>query len=456
MTRLNRTLFGLLLLLPVVWVVIHLGQLPSISNQWQISGHLIQNQNWDGYHQEVRLRSPQGLVQKTYTTVNGFYWFTVQNPGVYQIEYAQNLIKKIVIDQTTPQNIYLGKSKWGEFRSYRPVISLIILLSTLFYVLLSFLLFSRLRDKKLGLIFLLMSLPPFWINLIDATQDLLAYAHFESFAANLFHLKYAFLILTAGAFPLLFLYFPKPQINILKKTGTGFLFFVPAIPLAVFSFISILVSEDYFFKQYVGFTYATLMKLTMGYLLGGVILGCVFLLMQLRQALTLELQKRLLNMSQVMAVFLIALFIFVFWPVVFRDSQPYFAYQYQIFNTVSSLVLFLSWAYLIFQGKMAPIVFKIDSKLLSKALTLLYSLIYFALTLSFSHWFTEQNYLKNENFFAIFLIVCVLSFRPGRQGLQKIFDLIFITPDIKHTEVASQISQSLLKLRTPQEIETLL
>jgi hypothetical protein len=437
----------------VAWLVFHLGHLSPSKSQWQISGYLIQNQNWDGYHQEVLLASDQGLKQKTYTTLSGFFIFKISQPGNYQIWHRQKLIKTFSVTGAPPGDINLGRFYWGEFKSYRPVISLVILLSTLFYVLLSFLLFSRLKDKKLGMIFLLMSLPPFWINLIDATQDLLAYGHFESLAASLFHLKYAFLFLTAGTFPLLFVYFPKPQHPILKNTGQGFLFFIPGISLAVFYFLSVLFGEDYFFKQYTGFTYAALIKWTMGYLVLGVAIGCFFLLMQLKQAQTLELKKRLLKMSQVILIFLAGLIVFVFWPVVFRDSQPYFAYQYPLFNTVSTLLLFLSWAYFIFQGKMAPIVFKIDPKLLSKILSLIYGLIFFALALSLSHWFAQQNYFHNPRFFAGFLILCTLSFVPGRRGIQKIFDLIFITPDVKHTEAASQIAQSLLKLKTPQEIE---
>jgi hypothetical protein len=456
MSRLTRILFLGLLFLPVIWIVFHLGHLPQTQNKWKVSGHLIQNQNWDGYHQEVLLFSNTRLLQKTYTTVSGLFVFQIAQPGNYQIWHNQKLIKNIQMTEETPQKIYLGQFRWGEFRSYRPVISLVILLSTLFYVLISFLLFLRLKDKKLGIIFLLMSLPPFWVNLIDATQDLLAYAHGESLAAGLFHLKYAFLFLTAGAFPLLFLYFPKPQTTILKKTGQGFLFFVPGISIAVFCFASVFFREDYFFGQYIGFPYATLIKLIMAYLLMGVAAGGVFLLIQLQQANTLELKKRLIKMSQVIIVFLLGLFIFVFWPVMFRDSQPYFAYQYPLFNAVSTLILFLSWAYFIFQGKMAPIVFKIDPKLLSRILSLIYGLIYLALIMSLSHWFAHQNYFKDEKFFAVFLMMCVFSFRPGRQGLQKIFDLIFVTPQVNHTQVASQIAQALLKLRSPKEIEQFL
>jgi len=449
-------LFMGLLFLPVFWIVFHLGHLTQTQNSWRVSGHLIQNQNWDGYHQEVSVFSERSLLQKMNTTVSGLFAFQISGPGNYQIWHNQKLIKNIQITKQTPQKIYLGQFHWGEFRSYRPVISLIILFSTLFYVLLSFLLFSRLKDKKLGFIFLLMSLPPFWVNLIDATQDLLAYFHFENLAASLFHIKYAFLILTAGAFPLLFLYFPKPQFDFLKKTQHGFLFFIPGIPLAIFYFISALVTEDYFFKQWIGFSYALLIKGTMLYLLVGVILGYGFLLMQTKQASTQELKKRLFKMSQVMIVFLGGLIIFVIWPVVFRDSQPYFAYQYPLFNAVSTLILFLSWAYFIFQGKMAPIIFKIDPRLLSKILSFIYGLIYFALVLSLSHYFANQNYFSNQNFFVIFLGVSILSFGPGRRGIQKIFDLIFITPDVKYTEAASQISQALLQLKTPQEIESLL
>ncbi len=208
MSRQTRILFVLLLLLPVAWTTFHLGHLAPLKNQWRITGQVIQNQNWDGYHQEVTLFSNRGLTQKTYTTLSGLFSFQISEPGDYQIWHNQKLIKKIQIFNQTPRDINTGRQYWGEFKSYRPVISLVIFLATLFYVLLSFLLFSRLKDKILGVIFLLMSLPPFWINLIDATQDLLAYGHLESLAASLFHLKYAFLVLTAGAFPLLFLYFP--------------------------------------------------------------------------------------------------------------------------------------------------------------------------------------------------------------------------------------------------------
>jgi len=422
----------------------------------RVEGKILNQKSWDHFETLVILKNTQ--TQKTVSTltsVNGYFYFPTSKNSDY-ILYKNSLNPKNSFNQfkseqkvLTLKNHLIGQ---GNITSL-PTLPLIGLLFSILYVFLGIILFKRVADKEIALLFLMLSFPPFWVNAIDASQHILAFYSYEEMAALLFNVKYLPLIYSAIGFFLLFLYFPIKQEKLLKIFSGGRRLLLPSFSLSSLFIISMILNNERVFKKYFLFDFSLLIKASISLIGLSILSSVIFLAIQWFQNNLDENKPKIKRSLYFLACFIISFFILVAYPVLFLNSQEFFPKQFFLFNTLGVFILFIFLAYAVFKGKFIRFEFKFDLKKINYSLTLINFILFgLASLLVFSFLPKNFSFTSSWHFLGIILLG-VLTFQISKFSMQKIFNFIFTIPQKNHIQLAARASRNILKILNIYQLE---
>ncbi|MFH1428967.1 MAG: ATP-binding protein [Candidatus Margulisiibacteriota bacterium] len=380
-----------------------------------IEGYAIRAQQWNNYGINISL----GRFS-TQTNVNGYFAFYNILPCDYilTVKGVSPAIIRYKGPKITLPAINLPSVPRQIKQSF--ILHLFSFLVGLIVLGFGFIVFHKLKNRQMAAIFLVMTGAPATINIISFIQFIVAYYFDEIVGAGFFPIAYSVFLVLGPAFFRFFLLFPYKH-----KWADRVLpiIYFPSILLLFVILSWMAFGNDYHFAYFWGVSYIQVMLIVM--VMNSIFcLGGLLLLVRSISKVKEQLQKQKLKVM-LAGISFGAGFFFVFLaiPVIFYEWFTPFPGYYNLFASITGLIIFGVFCYTILKQKLIDIG-RILSSGLTYFLTTSIIIVIYGLTIVLSENVLRQ-YISNVWVLGAVFVGLAYLFTPLKNSLQRVADRLF-------------------------------
>ena len=393
-----------------------------------IKGNVIQSRTWNHYGYTVEIRTPSTTLQKSKTSVNGYFaFYHLPYSPLYQliVRDTQNRIRyKTAIafkSGTIPRTLPLIRLPISHAdHSSSMALHLFSLMAGLLVLGFGFRVFHQCPNRQMAAIFLVMASAPASLNIIQCLQWIVAYGFDEIVGADFFPLAYIVFLMLGPAFLRFFSLFPKKQPWADR--------ILPWIYFPSLSLIPVIASwmafqNDEQFTYFWGCSFIQWMAIATALTVIFMILGIHVLIQSIRECDTLLVRQKLRFMLGGMTLGAGFFTLFFALPIIGYHWFTPFPGYYNLCASIAGLIIVSVFGIAIMYQKLIPVKQLISDSMAYFLATSIIVVLYGAAIVIGEYGL--RNYFHHMGLLAVMTVVLAMIFAPLRNRLQLIVDRWF-------------------------------